>query len=221
MLSIAVCDDDELHRKRTVALIRNTPGFENSLIREFSRAENLLDSISEDHYLPDVAVLDIQMDEMDGIELAMRLNRSVPECQIIFLTGYISYATRAYDAEHVFYVLKTETDSRLGTALNKAAEKKARLLMPADNNQRRRRIPAAALGSGPVSRARAAAHENSNFGRRALDEHPSIRHSFSARQPVLLSMPQELLCKHCLPCGDAAHGIHTAKRPSCSDKPQL
>ena len=52
MLSIAVCDDDELHRKRTVALIRNTPGFENSLIREFSRAENLLDSISEDHYLP-------------------------------------------------------------------------------------------------------------------------------------------------------------------------
>ena len=43
MLSIAVCDDDELHRKRTVALIRNTPGFENSLIREFSRAENLLD----------------------------------------------------------------------------------------------------------------------------------------------------------------------------------
>ena len=99
--------------------------------------------------------------------------------------------------------------------------KKARLLMPADNNQRRRRIPAAALGSGPVSRARAAAHENSDFGRRALDEHPSIRHSFSARQPVLLSMPQELLCKHCLPCGDAAHGIHTAKRPSCSDKPQL
>ena len=133
MLSIAVWDDDELHRKRTVALIRNTPGFENSLIREFSRAENLLDSISEDHYLPDVAVLDIQMDEMDGIELAMRLNRSVPECQIIFLTGYISYATRAYDAEHVFYVLKTETDSRLGTALNKAAEKRrarARFRLP-------------------------------------------------------------------------------------------
>lgn len=221
MLSIAVCDDDELHRKRTVALIRNTPGFENSLIREFSRAENLLDSISENHYLPDVAVLDIQMDEMDGIELAMRLNRSVPECQIIFLTGYISYATRAYDAEHVFYVLKTETDSRLGTALNKAAEKRRacscqQIIINADGAS-----PAAALGSGPVSRARAAAHENSDFGRRALDEHPSIRHSFSARQPVLLSMPQELLCKHCLPCGDAAHGIHTAKRPSCSDKPQL
>ena len=142
MLSIAVCDDDELHRKRTVALIRNTPGFENSLIREFSRAENLLDSISEDHYLPDVAVLDIQMDEMDGIELAMRLNRSVPECQIIFLTGYISYATRAYDAEHVFYVLKTETDSRLGTALNKAAEKRRacscqQIIINADGASRR------------------------------------------------------------------------------------
>lgn len=142
MLSIAVCDDDELHRKRTVALIRSTPGFENSLIREFSRAENLLDSISEDHYLPDVAVLDIQMDEMDGIELAMRLNRSVPECQIIFLTGYISYATRAYDAEHVFYVLKTETDSRLGTALNKAAEKRRacscqQIIINADGASRR------------------------------------------------------------------------------------
>lgn len=173
MLSIAVCDDDELHRKRTVALIRNTPGFENSLIREFSRAENLLDSISEDHYLPDVAVLDIQMDEMDGIELAMRLNRSVPECQIIFLTGYISYATRAYDAEHVFYVLKTETGQPpRHQALNKAAEKRRAcscqpVIINADGASR-----PAALGSGPVSRARAAAHENSDFGRRALDEPP-------------------------------------------------
>lgn len=124
MFSIAVCDDEELHRKRTVALIRNTPGFENSPILEFSRAENLLDSISEDSYFPDIAVLDILMDEIDGIELAVKLNRLVPECQIIFLTGYISYAARAYDAEHVFYVLKAETDSRLGTALNKAAEKR-------------------------------------------------------------------------------------------------
>ena len=124
MLSIAVCDDEELHRKRTVALIRNMPGFENSLIREFSRAENLLDSISEDSYLPDIAVLDILMDEIDGIDLAVKLNRLVPECQIIFLTGYISYATRAYDAEHAFYVLKAETDSRIGAALNKAAEKR-------------------------------------------------------------------------------------------------
>ena len=57
MLSIAVCDDDELHRKRTVALIRNTPGFENSLIREFSRAENLLDSISELMSQDELAVL--------------------------------------------------------------------------------------------------------------------------------------------------------------------
>ena len=141
MLSIAVCDDEELHRKRTVALIRNMPGFENSLIREFSRAENLLDSISEDSYLPDIAVLDILMDEIDGIDLAVKLNRLVPECQIIFLTGYISYATRAYDAEHAFYVLKAE----------QSGGKKARLLMPADNNQYGRRVPAAALGSGPVS----------------------------------------------------------------------
>ena len=92
--------------------------------------------------MPDVAVLDIQMDEMNGIELAMRLNRSVPECQIIFLTGYISYATRAYDAEHVFYVLKTETDSRLGTALNKAAEKRRacscqQIIINADGASRR------------------------------------------------------------------------------------
>ena len=216
MLSIAVCDDDELHRKRTVALIRNTPGFENSLIREFSRAENLLDSISEDHYLPDVAVLDIQMDEMDGIELAMRLNRSVPECQIIFLTGYISYATRAYDAEHVFYVLKTETDSRLGTALNKAAEKRRacscqQIIINADGASRRLLWDQVQYLERVLRRMRIV----------TLDEHPSIRHSCSARQSVLLSMPQELLCKHCLPCGDAAHGIHTAKRPSCSDKPQL
>ena len=124
MFNIAVCDDEELHRRRTSELIRNTPGFDTSPIREFSRAENLLDSIGEDTYLPDIAVLDIQMGETDGIELAIKLNRLAPECQIIFLTGYIAYATRAYDAEHVFFVLKTEPADRLRAALGKAAERR-------------------------------------------------------------------------------------------------
>ena len=124
MFNIAICDDDALHREHTAALIKDMPEYVNAGIRQFSRPENLLDAICEDMYIPDIAMLDIEMEEINGIELAQKLNRLSPDCQIIFLTGYIEYATRAYDAEHVFYVLKTEGSQRLRAALDKAVEKR-------------------------------------------------------------------------------------------------
>ena len=124
MLNIAICDDDMLHRRHTAALILGMPEYAASSITEFASAMEFISSLGDGSYLPDIAVLDIEMDGMDGIELAIELNGLLPECQIIFLTGYISYATRVYDAEHVFFVLKSEAGDRLKTALGRAFEKR-------------------------------------------------------------------------------------------------
>lgn len=69
---------------------------------------------------PRVAVLDIRMAGMDGIELAKRLNALVPGCAIIFLTAYLSYAPDVYETRHVYFVLKSELDRRIGSALRAA-----------------------------------------------------------------------------------------------------
>ena len=64
------------------------------------------------------------MESMDGIELAKRINELAPECQVIFLSGHIEYASKVYDAEHVFFVLKSQSETYLKGALEKAVRRR-------------------------------------------------------------------------------------------------
>ena len=65
-------------------------------------------------------MLDIRLADADGIALAKQINRSVPACRIIFLSSYTGYLMDAYEAEHVYYVLKPDMAARLPVALRKA-----------------------------------------------------------------------------------------------------
>ena len=94
MLNIAICDDDALHGRHTAAQISTLDGFAAAKLSLFTSADNLIYAITEDNYAVDIAVLDIQMESMDGIELAKRINELAPECQIIFLSGHIEYASK-------------------------------------------------------------------------------------------------------------------------------
>lgn len=53
-----------------------------------------------------VALLDIEMTEMNGLELAKRLKDILPEVRIIFVTGYSRYAVDAFALHAVGYLLK-------------------------------------------------------------------------------------------------------------------
>ena len=124
MLNIAICDDDALHGRHTAAQISGLDGFAAAKLSLFTSADNLIYAITEDNYAVDIAVLDIQMESMDGIELAKRINEIAPECQIIFLSGHIEYASKVYDAEHVFFVLKSQSETYLKSALEKAVHRR-------------------------------------------------------------------------------------------------
>ncbi len=120
MLNIAICDDEKLHRDYTEKIVaRETAGLAPE-IDTFSGADDLLRRMELGDYTPDIAILDIQMAGTDGISLAKRLNDAAPHCQIIFLTSYLSFATDVYEAEHVYFLLKSELETRIGAALKKA-----------------------------------------------------------------------------------------------------
>lgn len=122
MRYIAICDDEPVHLNHTQTLVQKTlppPQFETDL---FSGAQRLLQAMGAGDYRPDIAVLDICMGGLDGIELAKKLNELAPGCKIIFLTGFLDYATEVYETEHTYFVLKREMEHRLGPALRKAAE---------------------------------------------------------------------------------------------------
>ena len=118
MIPIAICDDELLHARQTQAAIRRCEA--QAVTRCFETPLALLAAVPQQGYAPRVAVLEIRMAGMDGIELAKRLNALVPGCAIIFLTAYLSYAPDVYETRHVYFVLKSELDRRIGSALRAA-----------------------------------------------------------------------------------------------------
>lgn len=82
--------------------------------------EELDGMLSRKCFHGDLILLDIRMQWKDGIALAGQINQASPRCQIIFLTGYIDYATMVYETRHLYFVLKPQMDPMLPRAMDKA-----------------------------------------------------------------------------------------------------
>ena len=122
IIDIAICDDNELHLCHAEDLVRRAAEDAAVRIRTFTDPLDLLRSVDSKSYVPSVAVLDIKLDGMNGIDLAGEFNRRLPLCQIIFLTGYASFATDAYTTDHVWFVLKDRADEFLIPAVRRALD---------------------------------------------------------------------------------------------------
>lgn len=119
MRNIAICDDEPLYRERLAQSVRAHGNGQAAQLQLFDSPAALLQAVHMHGYAPDIAVLDIQMDEMTGIELAKQLNAALPQCAIIFVSSFLGFATDVYEAEHTYFILKSE----LGAAhRNRAAE---------------------------------------------------------------------------------------------------
>jgi two-component SAPR family response regulator len=68
----------------------------------------------------DLALLDIQMPEMTGFELAECLSALTSDIRFIFITAYNHYATEAFDLNAIDYVLKPIRQDRFNKAIEKA-----------------------------------------------------------------------------------------------------
>lgn len=68
----------------------------------------------------DVAILDIEMPEIGGIELGKRLQAINSSVVLIFITGYEQYALKAYGIHAAAYLLKPYTVEEVAYALQTA-----------------------------------------------------------------------------------------------------
>ena len=71
---------------------------------------------------PDVVFLDIRMPELDGLELARRLE----DVQVVFTTAYDEYAVEAFETSAVAYLLKPIDKKRLAAAIDKVRSQQSR-----------------------------------------------------------------------------------------------
>ncbi|MFI7410030.1 DNA-binding response regulator [Streptomyces sp. NPDC049627] len=72
---------------------------------------------------PDVAVIDVGLPGVDGIEAATQLHEHLPDCRTVMLTGMDQPGTvrRAMNAMVFGYLLKDAPPSELATAIRKVA----------------------------------------------------------------------------------------------------
>lgn len=122
MYKIGVCEDNPDHLddlcQKVAALLPVSSGD----IRQFSGAKQLLSHLESSNTALDILLLDISLGKDNGVALARKINGSMPNCQIIFVTGYLHLAPEAYDAEHVYLVMKPQLNQRLPAALERAVQ---------------------------------------------------------------------------------------------------
>lgn len=121
---IAICDDSAADREYITALARRWAERGGHLLElsQFVSAENFLFEYSDKSDY-DILLLDIEMGQMDGVELAKRLRRENETVQIVFVTGYDHYISEGYEVAALHYLMKPVKEDKLLAVLDRAVER--------------------------------------------------------------------------------------------------
>lgn len=96
-------------------------------------AKNVREGLALIHqHDPDALFLDIEMPEKSGLDLALELQKSAVDCNIIFTTAYDEYAIQAFRLSAIDYLLKPIEEEQLIQAVEKIT--KNRQLRSVQNN---------------------------------------------------------------------------------------
>jgi DNA-binding LytR/AlgR family response regulator len=104
-MKIAICDDSPYEGNRLYEAIVSNASFSDSEIDLYTSSAEMLKVIEKNPQY-DVAFLDVDMPEINGIELGKKLKEQNPKTDIVFVTNYPQYAIDAYDCEAFHYLLK-------------------------------------------------------------------------------------------------------------------
>jgi len=115
-LRVLIVDDEALARKRLRTMLA-----EIGDIQVAGEAVDGRDAIAQVQQLAvDVALIDIAMPVMDGLEAARHLARLDQPPAVVFCTAYDAHALAAFDAGALDYLLKPIRKDRLAQALARA-----------------------------------------------------------------------------------------------------
>lgn len=187
-MRIAICDDEEVQQKllkkylEEWAAINHIP-LETTL---FPSGEAFLFAWEEDKDY-DLLILDIEMGQINGMELAESIRRQDEDIPILFVTGYERYMAQGYEVAALHYLLKPLHKEKLFAVmdkLKKKEKKEEKLLFQTDNG-------ALSLPSSKIWYVEARAHQCVLY---TADEEYILHSSIGETAQYLEKCPEFIRC---------------------------
>lgn len=122
-MNVAVCDDERAHLDFLCACVKRWSEKRElpCHISAFGSADAFWMEYEKNQY--DLALLDIQMQGQNGMELAEELRSRNDNIGIIFVTGIIDHIAQGYDIGAIHYLIKPVEERKLFDVLDRALER--------------------------------------------------------------------------------------------------
>jgi two-component system, LytTR family, response regulator len=115
---VIVADDERPARSFLVALLRAMPGV--TVVGQAADGSEAVSLIERQR--PDVAFLDLQMPDVDGLQVVKLLKRRFLPL-VVFVTAYDEYAVKAFELNAVDYLTKPASEARVREALRRVHDR--------------------------------------------------------------------------------------------------
>jgi DNA-binding NarL/FixJ family response regulator len=117
-VNIAIVDDQNLFRQSMAMLINSIDNFK--LVAECAGGQQLLDTLADVNCKVDVAIIDMDMPGMNGIELNKHLQKLHPRIKVIILSVHVNeiLVTQMINAGAASYLAKNCDKDELILAVN-------------------------------------------------------------------------------------------------------
>ena len=123
-MNIAVCDDNPKIvgqiEKLLFAFFENDPNQFN--YEAFLSGESLLDHLKKEADVFQIYLLDVEMEALDGFEVARFIREKDQEAIIIFITSHVEWMPEAFEVNAFHYLIKPIDELKVKQVLTKAME---------------------------------------------------------------------------------------------------
>lgn len=106
-MRVAICDDEEVQQQLLKNYLEEWAALNEVVIeiKLFQSGENFL-FLWEDDRDYDLLIFDIEMGQLSGMELAMKIRAQDTTIPILFVTGYDNYMSQGYEVAALHYLMK-------------------------------------------------------------------------------------------------------------------
>lgn len=120
IINIVLVDDEQIQLDFMETLIKKMTEKQNLVVQidQYKNGESFLFALDE-HPNWDLAFLDVEMEELSGMDVAHVIREKAPHMSVVFATAYAEYAVDGYKVQALDYLLKPIKETDIERVLNR------------------------------------------------------------------------------------------------------